>query len=153
MANLIILSGIPGAGKSTFVNTHKWNESVVVLSTDQIRKRLTGDASCLDRDNEVWKFIYDTLARPHVNATYIVDATNIVAKRRKSYLEYKHNFDSIRLYCLLVDLEVALERNERRARHVPEDVIINMHKSLLKNMDAEDLLKAGYDEVRFITNN
>lgn len=153
MADLIILSGIPGAGKSTFIKNYKWNRPIIVLSTDAIRKYLTGDASNLEKDNEVWKFVYEALEHPFKEATYIVDATNLVAKRRKSYLKYKDNFDSIKLYCLLVDLEVALERNEQRSRHVPEGVIINMHESLKKNMDIDDLIQAGYDEVRFIANN
>ena len=153
MANLIILSGIPGAGKSTFINKHNWGGPIIVLSTDLIRKQLTGDASNLSKDTEVWKYVYGALEHPHSDVTYIVDATNLVAKRRKSYLPYKKNFDNIKLYCLLVDLEVALERNEKRTRHVPEDVIISMHQSLLKNMDIDDLIQAGYDEVRFIANN
>ena len=151
MAKLIILSGIPGSGKSTFAK--EYNEGpLVILSTDNIRRMITGDAGCLDKDDVMWKYIYEILAKPHVNATYIVDATNLVFKRRKSYLEYHRNFDTVELIYLHVDLQTALERNAQRDRHVPEHVIKNMYEMASANMNFMELLDAGYDKVTVIKN-
>lgn len=153
MAKLVILSGIPGCGKSTFINNYHWGGPVVVLSTDQIRKTLTGDASCLEKDDMVWKYIYALLQSPPVNATYVVDATNLVLKRRKSYLQFKNKFTSIALWYLAVDLDVALHRNATRDRHVPEHVIRNMYEMAMANLNVQQLIDIGYDEVRIIANN
>lgn len=152
MAKLIVMSGVPGSGKSTFARDNNWNGPIVILSTDNIRKTLTGDAGCLDKDEIVWKYIYAVLAKPHVDATYVVDATNLVSKRRKSYLQYKNNFKTIELIYLYVDIETALARNASRDRHVPEKVIQDMSEMAKHNMDFEDLLLAGYDKVTVIKN-
>lgn len=153
MAKLVILSGVAGAGKSTFINNYFWGGPVVVLSTDQIRKTLTGDASCLEKDDMVWKYIYAILKNPPVEATFVVDATNLVLKRRKSYLQFKNKFTRVELWYLAVDVETALNRNAQRDRHVPEDVIRNMYKMAMDNMNIGELIEAGYDEVRIIANN
>lgn len=152
MARLIILSGIPGSGKSTFARDCNWHGPVVILSTDNIRKTLTGDASCLDKDEVMWKYIYAILDKPHVDATYIVDATNLVSKRRKSYLQYKHNFNTIELIYLYVDTDIALARNAARDRHVPEKVIYDMSRMAKNNMNFTELLEAGYDKITVIKN-
>lgn len=155
MAKLVILSGVAGSGKSTFIKNYKWGRPVIVLSTDAIRKKLTGDESCLERDKEVWKYIYDTLEKPTVqDAVYVVDATNLAIRRRKSYLQYKNRFESVELWYLSVDVDTALKRNAERSRHVPEDVIRSMHESAkTANLELEWLLHLGYDEVRVIANN
>ena len=153
MAKLVILSGIAGSGKSTFINNYKWGGPLVVLSTDQIRKTLTGDASCLERDDMVWKYIYALLSSTPVDATYVVDATTLVLKRRKSYLQFKNKFDSIALWYLAVDVDTALSRNAQRDRHVPEHVIRNMYEMAKANMNIQELIELGYDEVRIIANN
>lgn len=152
MAKLVVMSGVPGSGKSTYARTCNWNGPVIILSTDNIRKTLTGDAGCLDKDEIMWRYIYAILAKPQFNATYIVDATNLVAKRRKSYLQYKNNFESIELIYLYVDTEVALERNASRDRHVPEKVINDMAEMAKNNMNFTELLEAGYDKITVIKN-
>lgn len=152
MSRLVILSGVPGSGKSTYATEHNWNEPVIVLSTDNIRKKLTGDASCLDKDDMVWGYIYTVLASPCMDAVYVVDATNLVARRRKTYLAFKDTFDTIELIYLYVDLETALKRNAERDRHVPEKVIHDMMEMAAKNMNFADLLEAGYDKISIIKN-
>lgn len=153
MAKLIILSGVPGAGKSTFARENQWGGPVVILSTDNIRKTLTGNASCLDKDEIVWRYIYAVLEKPHVNATYIVDATNIATKRRLSYLQYVGNFESIEFIYLHVAGDVALGRNSSRDRKVPESVINDMLKMAESNSNFMELISAGYDKVTIIDNN
>lgn len=152
MAKLIIMSGVPGSGKSSYVENNKWSGPVVVLSTDNIRKTLTGDASCLDKDEIVWRYIYAILAKPHVNATYIVDATNLVSKRRNSYLKYKNNFESVELIYMHVDVKTAIERNMNRDRKVPENVIRDMIEMAESNADFNKLILDGYDKITIINN-
>lgn len=60
MANLYIMSGVPGSGKSTFARQLA-GETGIVLSTDNIREQLTGSADDLSQDSAVWAAVYSGL--------------------------------------------------------------------------------------------
>ena len=102
---LIITVGIPGCGKSTWVNQHKAYVKKLflykrlytlgrplcgafVVCPDDIRKELTGDITDQSKNNEVWE-IAKTRVRAWLNNKYdvILDATNVSTKGRRSFIE------------------------------------------------------------------
>jgi predicted kinase len=149
--------GIPGSGKSTYA---KNISNATVISSDEIRHELTGDYSNLTKDKQVFplleKRILDLL---EAGKDAVYDATNInLTKRRKITAKYS---DLAKIVYVFMDtpLKVALERNKKRERKVPEDVIKNMYKYLKKpnivydNYDKLIIIKPnGKEEVKYSIN-
>ena len=121
---LTVLVGIPGSGKSTYVEKNKQpNEEV--LSSDRIRKELLSGEE--DQTNN--KLVFDTLyarARDFLlqGKDVVIDATNISVFERKRVLQ---NFADMKLKRVAIvfetPVEVCIERDEKRKRTVGRDVI------------------------------
>ena len=61
MKVLLALCAIPGAGKSTWAKHYKINhkdENVFIVSSDEIRKELTGVYSNLEHEKDVWEIYF-----------------------------------------------------------------------------------------------
>ena len=144
MANLYIMSGLPGSGKSTYA-LELSNGKGIILSTDNIRETLTGSATNLSKDKDVWRVVYDTLDNRLEDYDYIVDATNLSNKRRRTYLRYKNKFDKIILVYMDVPISIAKERNAHRDRVVPNKVIDCMQK--IKLDSKKDITNLGFDDI------
>lgn len=136
MKKLIALSAIAGAGKSTFAKHYKINhkdENVFIVSSDEIRKELTGVYSNLDYEKEVWEIYFrkiNILRDSNDEVTIIADSTNILNKFRKM-LGIIEGFDFKELVVITKDLPLILKRNRERdrAKYVPEFAIKNMWDS------------------------
>ena len=144
MANLYIMSGLPGSGKSTYALELSKGKGII-LSTDSIRETLTGSTTNLSKDKDVWRVVYDTLDNRLEGYDYIVDATNLSTKRRRTYLRYKSKFDKIILVYMDVPISVAKERNAHRDRVVPDKAIDSMQK--IKLQSENDMTNLGFDDI------
>lgn len=95
MAKLIILSGIPCSGKSTFAVQEKWEREryllpTVILSRDDIRKRLNNNKLIYDKGlegdvtNEFWR-----LFSKHIKEekSIIIDNTNCNPKYVREFIK------------------------------------------------------------------
>ena len=123
----IMLVGLPGSGKSTFIKRYK---EYKVHSSDDIREELTGDANRQDINNLVFKTLHNRVKEDLLNGQSVIyDATNVSRKRRKAFLQELNNIPCWK-YCLLIatPFEVCLERNSQRDRKVPYHVIERMYK-------------------------
>lgn len=161
--DLHIVCGIPGSGKSTWAG----KQEGTVISTDAIRGELFGDESAQYSDSFLRQNGYDPDAmteRQKAGACsrkvfavaeerafeairtgdVYFDATNISPAGRKSLLE---NIPHDRAFADVADvpLDVALRRNARRKRHVPEGVIRAMHSRFVMPSEEE-----GFSAVRRI---
>ena len=60
MAKLIVLSGVPGSGKSHFCDAFRKSMGghVYVVSSDALRYEVTGSQQNMDEDKLVWKLFY-----------------------------------------------------------------------------------------------
>lgn len=124
MSKLYIPVGIPGCGKS-----HLAEQMVAagvippeaVVSSDKLRKILTGDESCMDVHMEAFGIAH-TIARTrlgHGQDVYF-DATNLLAKDLKQVIGLAPDLDDVELIISDTPDSVSLERNARRARVVPD---------------------------------
>ena len=154
MKKLIALSAIAGAGKSTFAKHYKINhkdENVFVVSSDEIRKELTGVYSNLDYDKEVWEIYFrkiNILRDSNKDVTVIADSTNILNKYRQT-LGLIGGFDFKELVIITKDLPLILKRNRERDRskYVPEAVIKNMWEMW---EDVDEKTEKMFDKVTYI---
>jgi predicted kinase len=157
MKRLILMIGIPGAGKTTLAKKLV-ERGFHYLNADSIREKLYGDAAEQGNSEEVFSIFFkqleDALAQ---NVDIVIDNTNLNEKQRKPILERAHaaEYTDIQLWLLDVPLETCLERNRTRSRNVPEDIVANMFMELNRSgrpRRAEGrvvLIKPGKDENDF----
>ena len=121
--------GCPASGKSTWAKQYK--DGFIIVSSDAIRAALYGDESIQGNPVEVFelakKNIVDALKQ---GKDVIFDATNMKYKNRMNIMREVNKFSSeylIKVCEIFVEpIDVLLERNANRERHVPEHVIRRM---------------------------
>ena len=122
---LIILSGCPGAGKSTWGKKFSIENNVVYVSTDEIRKELSGDES-----NQSVSRAAFVIARSRISAALgadksaMIDATSVSRKARKDWINLGRGHGA---FIIAVTFEVPreelLRRDAQRERHVGSEVV------------------------------
>lgn len=138
MKKLILLSALPGAGKSTWANTYMKqnpNERVYIVSSDEIRKELGGSYQYFKEEQRVWQLFLDRTneyASKYDDVTVIMDSTNLTNNYRKMYFEKTPLFDKHVLLFIDCPYELALKRNLQRKEEkiVPEFAMEKLYKEL-----------------------
>ena len=129
MAKLIILSGVPGSGKSYFshlLRDHKKGGHVYIVSSDSLRDLVTGNQQDLSEDNLMWKMFYD-LARvyskdPH--GIVVLDSTNAERKYRlEAGKALRDLFETIDLISFHMKPETIYRQNLDREWPIPTEVL------------------------------
>lgn len=151
----LVLAGVPGSGKSTWVKNRLNSETDIHISRDNIRFSLLKDnQQYFEVENEVrdcfFRQIRNFTANDYPCECVYIDATHLNPKSRKQVLgairgdTYKIavSFDT--------PLELALERNAQRTGRalVPDSVIHNMYHRYTK-----PILDEGFDEIWHILPN
>lgn len=140
MPELILLIGLPGAGKSFYTKKYEYDRiflhNTTILSSDQVRKELYGDENDQTHNEEVFEYIKKTTVKKlELGQRVIIDATNITRKSRKSitdfveqYLSGFYEYGFIKFVVIATPYYKCLENNRKRSRQVPEFVIEKMYK-------------------------
>lgn len=152
MNTLIILSGLPGSGKTTFAKRF----AAEVISSDGIRKKLFGDERILYRDDliellpqqqrelalhgteedkiEIWsQYVFSVVYRTvgtalQMGKSVVIDATNLTSGVRSGIIrQFEGLYDAADIYYFDLPVELVIERNRMRDRQVPESVIWQMY--------------------------
>jgi predicted kinase len=126
---VVLAIGLPGSGKSAWFKRH----NITPLSSDLLRALLFDDPT----EQRFQDLIFSNL-RSMLKARLIarrpmnyVDATNLTPHERKNWIALARDYDyDVQAVFFDVPLEVCLERNQKRERMVPEDVMRRMSEKL-----------------------
>ena len=134
MSKLIMMVGIPGSGKSTWVKNNK-SETDVVVSRDAIRfSLLKHDDDYFAHENEVFtKFIHQIRDALVCDKTVIADATHLSrASRAKVLNNVAKLADEIEAVWINTPIETAFAQNDMRDGRawVKHGIIRRMHFSM-----------------------
>lgn len=134
--HLVFLMGIPGSGKSTWVDSliQALNyQQVSIISPDLLRQKLFGATEIQGSWHRIWQqAIRETRTALGLGKLVIYDATNTRCRHRRQTLACFRalGFRQITGIWLDLPLEICLRRNQQRDRQVPETVIRKMHQDL-----------------------
>lgn len=141
---IIVLTGLPASGKSTWVR----QQGLPALSSDETRRLLTGS----EENQTVHRLVFATvryLLRQRVAAgaeVTVIDATSLTVRERRQWIRLAELLDA-RVEAVFFDtpLDVCLQRNRERARVVPEDAIRTMARRMTPPQ-----LEEGFDRVTVV---
>ena len=130
---VIIMMGIPGSGKSTWIgNNLDYEEFPDVISLDDIRERLNGDAASQKNLTEVVEIAHAQLKWLLLHGKNAVwDATNLKAEHREQILKTCNDFGAeTHLVAMITPPELSRIRNASRTRVVPDQVMDRMWEAM-----------------------
>ena len=134
MTQLILLIGLPGSGKSFLAQTIlNHNPQYQLISTDQIRSQLFGDEAIQGSWLKVWVQIQVQFQQAILQTPVVIyDATNAQRRHRREVIRLAQQIGFFPITGLWenTSLEDCLSRNQMRSRHVPEEIITQMHRQL-----------------------
>jgi predicted kinase len=152
-SKLFLLIGLPGSGKSFWATKLRQDcPRRRVISTDEIRSRLFGNAATQGTWLKIWRTVglefrqaVQQIAQGEVTEA-VYDATNAVRRQRRKAIALARQcgFTQITGVWINPPVELCLERNQRRDRTVPLAVILKMHRSLTA---APPALPEGLDDL------
>jgi predicted kinase len=145
----VVMVGAPGAGKSFYAAKLAKKESAVVISGDEIRAELYGNASIQGQWNEIWERIEEMVSES-VGKTVILDGTHCRAAYRKESIALlqSYGYNEIEAVVLDAPLDKCIMQNATRQRGVPRHVIVEMHENLRHSIEGID--KEGFSSISYI---
>lgn len=148
MGIVYMMIGVPGSGKSTIANEIGRELGIPVVSSDGVRKEVTGSEEDSSKDDYVWgKVIPNKIKNALKEGDVVFDATNLKVRYRnklKKIVGLTHEYQAV-----YVDtpLDVCIERQGNRDRKVPPEIIKGMHEKMVVPTEEEKFSKI------FIINN
>lgn len=147
---LIMMMGLPGAGKSTYAkNIILVDGKPKIHSSDKLREELYGNEDTQEHNNDLFVELHRRIKEDLRNGIDVIyDATNINKKRRKAFLAELKNIPCHHV-CVLVmtPYDRCIQLNNSRKRKVPEDVI----KRMVMNWQPPEYSE-GWDNIIFVFN-
>lgn len=117
----------PASGKSTWAE--QFRDKFAIVSSDAIRAALYGDESIQGNPVEVFELAKQTIVDVLKQGNNVIfDATNMKYKNRMNIMREVNKLNGLIKVCeiFVEPIEVLLERNATRERHVPEHIIHRM---------------------------
>ena len=152
MNTLIVLSGVPGSGKSYFSQALKRakKKHVYIISSDELRYNILGNQQDLSEDELIWKIYYSLVEAYSIdkNGIVILDATHSKkVYRLDNIMPFRHLYNQVDLVCFRLDKELVLEQNKGRENPIPRENLLRLIDQFEMPDDEE---RKFYDHVDII---
>ena len=127
MKTLIMLSAMPGSGKSTWAKKYQEEHPhTLIVSSDEIRYEVTGQTQDFSKQGKVWELFslrIHECAEKYDDVTVILDALNDLNSLREKYVKENPEFDRYELVLFPRTLEQIKFYNKQRddSSVVPDD--------------------------------
>ena len=149
----LMLIGIAGSGKSYWVKHNVPKDKFLVISSDNLRRELTGNVSDLSEDNIMWPLAKERIMEALSNGqNVILDATNVNGYYRRQFIK---DLPPCRLQAKLFPLDV--EKAKKRVQNdiekevdrsnVPMHIIEEMARQFESYCTPKLLKKEGFDII------
>lgn len=146
MGTMYMMIGLPGSGKSTIANEIGKELGIPVVSSDEVRKEVTGSEEDFSKDGYIWgEVIPNKLKSALLKGDVIFDATNLRVRDRnktKKAIGLEYEYQAIYVD---VPLETCIERQESRDRKVPPERIEEMYNEMVA-----PTAKEGFNNVYIV---
>ena len=134
MADVYIMCGCPGSGKTTWLKNHVKPGSAII-SRDTIRFSLLKEREdYFSHEEEVTAILWDQINGVLSDGRDVfVDQTSLNKRSRKWLLDHITGYDKVNVIWIDTPLEIALERNEKRKgtkAYVPRGQVRRMFFSI-----------------------
>ena len=145
--SLILLVGLPGAGKTTYANKYvREHKNTIHLSSDSIRLQMYGKESIQGNPADVFSVMQKRAVKALNDGQSVVyDATNITRKDRSNIINVCPKYVKIECHIIWAPIETCIERDASRERTVGKAVIDKM----LKRFQAP-YYDEGIDSIKII---
>ena len=144
---VVLAIGLPGSGKSSWFKRH----DITPLSSDLLRALLFDDPTEQRFQDLIFSNLRSMLKARLIarRPTNYVDATNLTPHERQSWIKLARDYHyEPQAVFFDVPVEVCLERNQRRERVVPEDVMRRMAAKLRSPTFEEGFTKITVVKVK-----
>ena len=131
MSKLYFMCGLPGSGKSTWLEDHKKELNFTIHSSDSIRAEL-GNVNDQSQNDLVFETLHRRIKEDLLNGKNVAyDATNLSRKRRINFINNELRDITCEKICVLFATPIGIckRNNLKRERKVPEEVIDRMVKN------------------------
>lgn len=144
---LTIMIGLSGSGKSTNAKQVAEKENAVVISSDEIREKLTGNVENQDKNTEVFKLFHKRIKEALLSGKNVIaDATNLTMKSRRTILQNIYKVPCMKKAVVIAkDYDECLEDNKNREHPVPEYIL----KGQLERFEIP-FFEEGFNEIKII---
>lgn len=140
----VMLIGIPGSGKSTWINQFNKNDKYIVISPDDIRREITGSISDQSQNANVWRITKERVLKNLENGrSVILDSTMTDSIRRKEFIKDLPQVN-LKAKVFYVDPEVSKERIKKDIEsgkdraNVPPEIVDKMYGELMSKVKLLD---------------
>jgi len=149
MGNFYLVCGISGGGKTTLSRRIKEdNPDLIMLDVDEYYAAINGDERIRKNWYEVWRTLYDDIHEFELQDKDVLLTTNSLSvSQRRQFIEWFPTFKHHMLW-VIAPLERCIEGNNKRYRHVPEDVL----RRQWQEMEFPNAKEDGWDTIAHITN-
>lgn len=152
---IVLMCGLPLAGKSTFYNDYLKEQDHVFISTDDyIEKQCQRVGLTYNQGFDLYikeacdDLVQQLLLSIRYDKNIIIDQTNLNPKSRKKKLRFvPEYYHKVAIY-LPITLEESIKRNTRIGKIIPENVIRSMSESITLPTKEE-----GFNSVFILTEN
>lgn len=126
---VVLAIGLPGSGKSSWFRRH----NIIPLSSDLVRGLLFDDPTEQRYQDLVFSSLRSLLRARLIAGRPMnyIDATNLSPKERHSWIKMARDF-GYEAHAVFFDVptDVCMERNRKRSRNVPDEIMVRMANKL-----------------------